>query len=631
MQKLTPMWAGLLGAGFVTTAIIAAPEPKDFADARDAFERRSSLVQRGATRTLQPLNNESLTAPVRRAIFPQDIRSIDGLGDNPRNPAFGSVGVEFIRQVDATYASLPGTPRSEADGLPSARAVSNAVVAQVASTPNAARASDYLWQWGQFLDHDVAETPVASPAEAFDIAVPMGDPFFDPMSTGSQTIALDRSFGREVNGLRQQINNITAYIDGSNVYGSEEERTHAMRTNDGTGRMKTSAGDLLPFNVDGLPNAMTTDPSHFLAGDIRANEQVALAAIHTLFVREHNYWADEARAENPDWTGDEVFEYARAIVAAQQQAITYNEFLPLLLGDDWLPAYRGFRPDVNPGMSNIFATAAYRVGHTMLSATILRLDETMVPIAEGNLALADAFFTPSTLIETGLDPVLRGLAGQMAQEIDCRIVDDVRNFLFGPPGAGGFDLASLNIQRGRDHGLGTYNDVREAFGLARAATFDDIPASEADRVALASVYTSVDDIDAWVGMLAENHVEGAMVGETLQRVLGDQFRRLRDGDRFWYETYLPREMADLVNEQTLARIIRRNTGIGGEIPDDVFRVPMALGVADFDGDGGVDSGDVLAYVNAYLAGDAGADLNGDRAFDVQDIIEFIRVHSVETR
>ena len=152
------------------------------------------------------------------------------------------------------------------------------------------------------------------------------------------------------------------------------------------------------------------------------------------------------------------------------------------------------------------------------------------------------------------------------------MIDDVRNFLFGPPGAGGFDLASLNIQRGRDHGLPGYNQARVDFGLEPAAGFADVNPDPLVQANLAAAYETVDDVDLWVGGLAEPHVPGALVGETILTILKDQFERLRDGDRFWYQGYLPPEMVRIVEDQTLARIIRRNTEIGNELRDNPFRV-----------------------------------------------------------
>jgi hypothetical protein len=173
----------------------------------------------------------------------------------------------------------------------------------------------------------------------------------------------------------------------------------------------------------------------------------------------------------------------------------------------------------------------------------------------------------------GIEVYLRGLAKQAHQTIDGYIVDDVRNFLFGPPGAGGFDLASLNMQRGRDHGLPPYNIARQDFGLASMGSFADVSSDPVMQAKLASSYATVDDIDIWMGALAENHVNGGQVGELIFTVLRDQFTRLRDGDRFWYQTYLPPAWVRNLESQTLATIIRRNAPIGHELQRDVFQVP----------------------------------------------------------
>jgi hypothetical protein len=312
--------------------------------------------------------------------------------------------------------------------------------------------------------------------------------------------------------------------------------------------------------------------SFFVAGDIRVNEQVGLIAMQTVFLREHNFWADRIRNEQPGLSDDQIYQRARAIVGAEIQAVTYNEFLPVLLGRNGLRPYRGYRPQVNVGIENAFATAAYRLGHSMLSSTLLRLGPNGRPIPQGNISLASAFFNPDAVRQLNIDPYLRGMAFQRAQELDTQVVDAVRNFLFGAPGAGGFDLASLNIQRGRDHGLPGYNQVRADFGLPRVTSFAQISSNPAVQAKLDSVYNSVDDVDLWVGGLAENKVPGALVGETFFVILRDQFERLRDGDRFWYESYLTPELVQMVRGTSLSQIIRRNTRIGPELQPNVFLV-----------------------------------------------------------
>ncbi len=503
--------------------------------------------------------------------FPNAFRTVNGTENNPRNADWGAVDSAFLRLADADYAD--GLDEPTGADRASARVISNALCAQDADEPNYLGASAFIWQWGQFLDHDITLTPTIDPAEDFPIAVPLGDVWFDPYNTGTQIIPMERSFYvHDSAGVRQQINEITAWIDASNVYGSDDERAADLRANDGTGRLRMSDDAYLPYNENGLDNAPTNEAHYYIAGDFRANEQIGLTAMHTLFAREHNHWADHFREKHPDYTGDQIYELARGVVAAEMQAITYREFLPKLLGPRGLKRYRGYRPEVEAGISNEFATAAYRFGHSTLNDVVLRLDADGNEIPEGNLSLAQAFFNPALLAETGIEPILRGLAAQTAQEVDTHVVDSLRNFLFGPPGSGGLDLASLNIQRGRDHGLASYNDTRRALGMRPANSFVDINSDPVVASSLASVYDSVEDVDLWVGGLSEPHVPEGLLGPTFARIVADQFERLRDGDRFWYKRYLPPRWVRMVERQTLAQIIMRNTDIAWELQNDVFLV-----------------------------------------------------------
>lgn len=466
----------------------------------------------------------------------------------------------------------------------SAREVSNIVVDQPGPVFSQNNASDMVWQWGQFVDHDVDLTEGHDPVEPAPIAVPLGDPYFDPFFTGVEIIPLNRSIydpttGTDPGNPRQQVNEISGPIDATNVYGQDPDRTLALRTLDGTGRLKTSAGNLLPFNVDGLPNAMPggVDPADFfLAGDIRSNEQLGLTSMHTLWVREHNLIADATGFLFPWLTGDQIFEIARRTVITEIQVITFREFLPVLLGPGSIGPYAGYDPSVNPGISTEFSTALYRLGHTMLSPAIQRLNADGTPIPEGPLSLRDAFFAPATLVdEGGIDPILKGLSSQVMQRIDNLVVDDLRNFLFGPPGAGGLDLASLNIQRGRDHGLPDYNTVRIHYGLAPVASFADISSDPEVQSRLATAYTSVDDIDLWIGAISEDPVSSdSLVGELLFVGLKEQFERLRDGDPSWYQNALPYLAQRVAETQTLKKVIARNTRLRrADLQDNVFIVP----------------------------------------------------------
>jgi len=501
-----------------------------------------------------------------------EFRSIDGAGNNLANPDWGSAGATLLRRAPSAYADGSSAPAGT--HRPGAREISNALFAQDGDIPAATYPSSMVWMWGQFLDHDISLSGPAQPAESFDIPVPAGDPTFDPFNTGTMVLPFLRTVHTTTAPVRQQINQITSFIDGSSVYGSDTARAQALRRLDGSGRLATSAGDLLPFNSGGLPNEPTArDPGLFIAGDVRANEQVGLTALHTLFVREHNYQAERLR--RPGMSGDDIYQRARAIVGAELQVITYNEFLPAVLGDRALPRYRGYHPDVNPGVANIFSSAAYRFGHSMLPPALLRLGADLEPIAAGELALIDAFFNPRELIDNGgIEPLLRGASMQVAQQVDAKLVGAVRNMLFGMPGTigSGTDLASLNIQRGRDHGLADYNSTRVALGLPPARSVNDISSDPDTQLQLLLLYPNVDDIDLWVGGIAEDHVDGALVGETFWHIIHDQFIALRGGDRFWYEIHLDGRELSRVKQTRLIDIIRRNTSIGGEVAGNLWMV-----------------------------------------------------------
>ena len=503
-----------------------------------------------------------------------EFRSIDGSGNNEDQLELGAAHTQLARWASADYSD--GISAMAGEGRPSPREISNAVIAQIESVPNRNRASDFLWQWGQFLDHDIDLTDAADPPEPAPIPIPVGDPFFDPDASGAVFLPFNRSLYDHTTGdvdPREQINEITHWIDASNVYGSDDERARALRANDGTGMLLVSDGNLLPFNEAGLPNAGGSSPELFLAGDARANEQVGLIVMHALFVREHNRLAEEIAERDSRLSGDDIYQQARQIVAAQMQVITYEEFLPALLGPRPLERYERYEPNVDSRVSNLFSTAVFRLGHSMLSETLLRIDANGNEIPAGHLPLRDAFFAPNRIIdEGGIEPLLRGLAAQACQQIDLQVVDDVRNFLFGPPGSGGFDLAALNIQRGRDHGLPDYNTVRLAMGLRPMGSFAEMSSDPIVRERLASVYDSVDEIDPWVGGLAEDPVNGGLVGELIFTVVKRQFERLRDGDRYWYER-LPDDVRRRVADTRLSDIIRRNTNVGRELSDDIFRAP----------------------------------------------------------
>jgi hypothetical protein len=258
----------------------------------------------------------------------------------------------------------------------------------------------------------------------------------------------------------------------------------------------------------------------------------------------------------------------------------------------------------------------------MVGPDIDLLDENFEPV--GILELRDAFFAPEALGSVGgLAPVIRYFVASHQQETDLMVVDPLRNFLFGPPGAGGLDLASLNIQRGRDHGLADYNTLRRDFGLPRVTSFAQVTSDPALAAKLASLYSNVDNIDPWVGMLAEDRLPGASVGRTHMAVLMDQFRRLRDGDRFWYQNnQFSRADLSALEATRLSAIFARTTGVTGIQPNVFFARPQACR-ADFNHDGVANNDDLTAFLAAFQAGLPSADFDRNGTIDQADADAFM--------
>ncbi len=483
-------------------------------------------------------------------------RTIDGSDNAGRDT--GKVGRPLL-SLGASGATF------DPNRQPSPRAISNAVAAQrdrLARLDEYDR-SEFVWAWGQFLDHelDLVEPDHGEPAA---IPVPLDDPTVEFRGT---SIAFSRS-KRTSGEIR---NRQTAYVDASNVYGVDDRRASALRG--GRGRLRTSGGpdgDLPPKNDGAEPfqNAGDGDPERFfLAGDVRANEHPVLTSLHALFVREHNRLCDVIDARQPGLDDEELYQRARKVVGAQMQAITYYEFLPALLGPDAMPAYNGFKPAVDPGISNLFAAACYRLGHSMVR------EDVALNVADRRLPLEHVFFTPELVDRLGIEPFLSRLAHRRMAHVDTTLVDGLREFLFRRDTIAMLDLASLNIQRGRDHELPDYNGCRAVFGLPPVSDFTSLTDDAALAARLDGVYGGrIDELDPWVGALAESPRPGRYVGDLLLAALVDQFTRLRDGDFYWFENDPELSAFDriAIGNTRLADVVRRNTGL--DVPDDVFHV-----------------------------------------------------------
>ncbi|KFZ51250.1 Myeloperoxidase, partial [Antrostomus carolinensis] len=541
-------------------------------------------------------------------------RTITGMCNNRRNPSLGASNRALARWLPAEYEDGVSLPRGWTEGksfngfpFPLVRKVSNEIVrfSPEQLTLDQERSLMFM-QWGQFIDHDLDFSPdipsrvsfsgevdcdhsCAKEPPCFPIQIPPDDP---RIKNTSDCLPFFRSAPACTRrpAVREQINALTSFLDGSVVYGSEVPLANRLRN-------LTNQLGLLAVNqnfTDGgrayMPfGRMRKEPCLaasgeakipcFLAGDTRASEMLELACMHTLFVREHNRLAGELKRINPKWNGEKLYQEARKILGAMIQIITYRDYLPLLLGTSFqtlIPPYRGYNQSVDPRISNVF-TLAFRFAHASVPPTVDRLDQNYRPVGPG-IQLRSTFFAVWRIIkEGGIDPFLRSLMAHQAKLMTQQqmVVDELRDRLFEQIERIGFDLAALNMQRSRDHGLPGYNSWRRFCGLSQPSDLETLAQVLRNR-SLAEkfiqLYGTPKNIDIWIGALAEPFVNGGRVGPLMACLIGTQFRNIRDGDRFWWRNrgvFTPQQSSSLA-EISLSRIICDNTGIS-QVPRRIFQ------------------------------------------------------------
>jgi len=525
-------------------------------------------------------------------------REIEGTCNNLENPLWGSHEMTFNRFLPYTYSDGINSPRISTSGreLPSPRLISSGAHRDVNRHEHSI--SILLVAWGQFVDHDItltAETDDLKCCKGVNVTHPSCMPIQIPSNDGfyshhKQTCI---NFVRSRAGLRsgcklgprEQINEVSSTLDANTVYSNDPDKIRKLRSYE-NGRLKTlpifndiGLKAMLPLNLEN-PDRGCIRPNRevfcFLAGDARASEQTVLALIHTLYLREHNRIAESLQAINPHWTDETLFQETRHIVAATIQHITYNEFLPLVLGKKGLfdhkltlfssGYYDGYDASINPGAASAFTTAAFRFGHSLLPSTIERWSRSHQYV--GNQKLSEMLQQPYDLFKAGwADQYLHGMLNQVAQAMDDSITDQVTNHLFAKPGQGfGMDLAAINMQRGREHGIGSYNSFREWCGLKSLRSWSDMAGvmQNASLSSYPSIYDSPEDIDLWSGGVSEIPAEGSLIGPTFACIIGRQFFNLRAGDRFWYEnpgwpSSFTLEQLEEIRHSSFSRLICDNT------------------------------------------------------------------------
>ena len=463
--------------------------------------------------------------------------------------------------------------QKESDKLPNPRRVST----QVAEDMDRQDTSLSLMAvfFGQFLDHELALSPeheveescCEAPAngeskdeECFEILIPPDDPFYS--SLNQSCIHLTRSEPHSSSGwppsiYREQQNIVTSFLDGSNIYGSTAERSKRIRS-----MVKGKLKVMDEYNL--LPEENFQRCTVPIAGDERAMENPLLGSIHALFVREHNRICDQlwpmidwTHYGNKDCDNDEcdelMYQNARRVLIAEWQNIIYNEWLPLILGNSRMSEFNldldsssAYDNTIDPSILVSFTTAAFRFGHSMVMGTFSKNSITNGDTVE-QIILSDSFFNAEEYRKNGMEMILAGLQTEKAQRMDRFVSKQLTNFLFkdtdGPSEPlFGQDLISRNIARGRDHGLPGYAKFYKRFGPQTDPNrsmkcWDERPQAFDSKAwnLLKEIYIHPKDIDLFIGGLLEKKLPNkGILGPMFGYIVAEQFRRLKDGDRFFF-------------------------------------------------------------------------------------------------
>uniref|UniRef100_M3ZWF9 NAD(P)H oxidase (H2O2-forming) n=1 Tax=Xiphophorus maculatus TaxID=8083 RepID=M3ZWF9_XIPMA len=486
----------------------------------------------------------------------------DGWYNSLAHPERGAVGAHLVRLVPARYWDGVYQPVHE-PVQPNARGLSRLLSGGASGLSSARNRTVLSLFFGYHVAFEIFDvrTP-GCPPQFMNIKVPKGDPVFDPNATGKVRLPFqrgqwDKLSGQSPSNPRAQVNSVTAWIDGSSIYGPSSSWSDFLRSFS-RGLLNRGSEWNMP-NKGGGRNFMWSapDPSTgeygpqglYELGNAWANENLFTAAEGIIWFRYHNYVAAKLHKENPEWSDERLFQNARKTVVATLQNIALYEWLPGFLGDRKLPPYPGYQKFVDPGISPEFQAAAMRFGMTMAPPGVYMRNKTChfrkITNIDGSkspaMRLCNSFWKrQSANMKTShdVDELLMGMASQIAEKEDHIVVEDLRDFMYGPLRFSRTDLVALTIQRGRDFGLQSYTETRRALDLPPVKMFEEInPELSSSNPQLlrdvADLYGGdISKLELFPGGLLES-TDGP--GPVFSAIILDQFERIRNGDRFWFE------------------------------------------------------------------------------------------------
>ncbi|XP_063692372.1 dual oxidase 2-like isoform X2 [Bolinopsis microptera] len=514
--------------------------------------------------------------------------SYNGMYNNPSNLDWGSAGSPLSQPVRPHYSD--GASSTNFPNLPSPRDLSLELFTEEVVVPLSEKYTVLLPYFMEFLDHDILELRTTCPPEDMSISIKETDPTYGNKTHKKmpiERISYDVDSGVWADFPRKQINSVSSWIDGSQVYGISKGWVDIIRSGKG-GKLKGDTAGNPAKNTWGVPLSSSLKPHNceypdikqlHLFGDGRSNENPGVYSLHWLFFNEHNLIAEELgndtryRNMNDKW----LFDKSRYLTIAKLQKISVDAVISII-GPGFIPEYMGYRATANPAVSFLYAGAVKFFFLTMMSDIIYVSNPTNCTLADENVRLCNTYWDAQVAVKKhGPAAVLRGLSYQPAGNVDMHVVNDIRSNYYGPMHWTRRDGIATAIQRGRDLGVPPLNSVLNHYNEP-AMTWREwgTVVNQETLTALKNLYKNdVDQVELFVGgMLLSTH-SGDMAN-IFKKILAEQIIRLREGDRFWFENKYnglgcTGEEVNTIRATSLRHILTRNkVDISDLTNDNVF-------------------------------------------------------------
>lgn len=518
-------------------------------------------------------------------------RTPDGTFNDLDAPGMGRAGARFGRNIP-----LADTYGETAPKLfePSPRLISNKLLARNTFVP-VPYLNVLVPAWIQFMVHDWLSHGPNDPGVLHEIPLPDGDDWPGGKMTLPRTAPDNRTNPADEGRPGTFRNTETGWWDGSQIYGSGEQRIARVRRGDGE---SAPADGKIALNNGMLPiDTNPDDPGIELAG-VNGNWWVGLSVLHTLFAREHNAVVDRLRIDYHAADGEWLFNKARLVVSALIAKIHTVEWTPSLMdspagraamrGNYWgLAGERVWRdrgrlsdsevisgipgsPQAHHGapfaMTEEFA-AVYRLHSLMPDDFSFRAASNDRHLFDASLHEVAGSSVPGLYEKATFDDVLYSLA---TMNPGALVLNNFPNALRRLPKNQGkhmIDLAAVDILRDRERGVPRFAAFRRLTGMRVPRTFADITDNVEWQQALAEVYKTVDEVDLLIGTLAESQSANGQpprfgFSDTAFRIFILMASRRLKSDRFFTDDFRPEIYTEAgfrwVADNDLKSVIRRH-------------------------------------------------------------------------